>query len=106
MGSVDKMLDEENRQNLKQILRSLDATLVSFGQTSESLTKTSDAANQLILDNNTQLRSTLASAEQAMDKFGLVADKMNNLELKKIIANFEEDSVKLNSNMYNINKIE
>src|SRR5690606_6076993 len=75
-------------------------------QTSQSLTKTSDAANQLILDNNVQLKSTLASAEQTMDKFGNVADKMNNLELEKIIANFEEASVKLNSTMDNINNSE
>lgn len=103
MGSVDKMLDEENRQSLKQVLKNLDATLVSIGQTSQSLTRTSDGANQLIADNNAQLKNTLASAEQAMSKFALVADKMNNLELEKIITNFEQASAKLNSTMEQIN---
>lgn len=103
MGSVDKMLDEENRQTLKQVLKNLDATLQNIGQTSQSLTRTSDGANKLIADNNAQLKNTLASAEQAMDKFALVADKMNNLELEKIMANFEEASAKLNQTMNDIN---
>src|SRR5690606_33634312 len=86
MGSVDKMLDEENRQNLKQVLKSLDATLVAFGETSKSLTKTSDGANQMIANNNEQLKATLASAQQTMDKFGTVATKLDNLELEKIMT--------------------
>lgn len=103
LGSVDKVLDEENRQTLKEVLRNLDATLVSIGKTSQSLTRTSDGANQLIADNNAQLKSTLASAEQAMAKFSLVADKMNNLELEKIITNFEQASAKLNATLDEIN---
>ncbi|MBA5628455.1 MlaD family protein [Moheibacter lacus] len=103
MGSVDKMLDEENRQTLKQVLKNLDATLVSFGQTSKSLTQTSDQANQMIANNNEQLKATLASAEQTMDKFGTVANKFNNLELEKIIKNFEEASTKLNTTLDNVN---
>jgi phospholipid/cholesterol/gamma-HCH transport system substrate-binding protein len=103
MGSVDKVLDEENRQTLKEVLKNLDATLVSIGQTSQSLTRTSDGANQLIADNNAQLKNTLASAEQAMAKFALVADKMNNLELEKIMTNFEQASAKLNATLNDIN---
>ncbi len=106
MGSVDKVLDEENRQTLKQVLKSLDGTLVSFGHTSQSLTKTSDEANRMIANNNEQLKATLASAEQTMDKFGMVATKFNNLELEKIIKNFEEASVKLNATLDNINNSE
>lgn len=106
VGSVDKMLDEENRQSLKQILKSLDATLIAFGQTSQSLTKTSDGANQMIANNNEQLKATLASAEQTMDKFGTVANKFNNLELEKIIKNLEDASTKLNGTLDNINNSE
>ena len=106
MGSVDKMLDEENRQNLKQVLKSLDATLVAFGETSKSLTKTSDGANQMIANNNEQLKATLASAQQTMDKFGTVATKLDNLELEKIMTNFESASEKLNATLDNINNSE
>lgn len=97
MGSVNNILDEENQQSLKEILKSLDATLKAFGNTSQSLTQTSNSANQMINDNNAQLKSTLASAQGAMDKLGQVADKMNNLELEKIIQNFEASSAELNS---------
>lgn len=103
MSSVDKMLDEENRENLKKILISLDRTLNSFGQTSNSLTRTSEEINKMVATNNSQLNKTLVSAEQAMGKFGTVADKMNNLELEQIIANFEQASNKLNATLDNIN---
>ncbi len=103
MTSVDKLLDEENRNNLKNILKSLDNTLVSFNGTAQSLTKTSDNANALIGENKQQLKNTLASAEQTMDKFGTMADKINNLELEKIIKNFEEASISLNTTLDKIN---
>lgn len=103
MVSVDKLLDDENRNNLKNILRNLDATLVSFNGTAQSLTKTSDNANALIADNKEQLKNTLGSAEQTMEKFGVMADKINNLELEKIIKNFEEASLSLNTTLDKIN---
>lgn len=103
MMSVDKLLDEENRQSLKNVLRNLDATLVTFNGTAASITRTSDNANSLIIENKQQLRNTLASAEQAIAKFGTMADKINNLELEKIIKNFEEASVTLNATLNKIN---
>src|SRR5690606_38756545 len=103
MLSVEKLLDDENKQSLKQALKSLDKTLISFDHTAQSLTKTSDNANQMIVDNSSQLKSTLASTQQTMEKFGTVADKVNNLELEKIIQNFEQASAKLNATMDNIN---
>lgn len=103
MMSVDKLLDEENRQSLKNVLKNLDATLVTFNGTAQSVTRTSDNANSLILENKAQLKNTLASAEQAIAKFGTMADKINNLELEKIIKNFEEASVTLNATLNKIN---
>lgn len=103
MQSVEKLLDDENKQSLKQALKSLDKTLISFDHTAQSLTKTSDNANQMIVDNSSQLKSTLASTQQTMEKFGTVADKVNNLELEKIIQNFEQASAKLNVTLDNIN---
>lgn len=100
---VNKVLDQENREKLKQILKNLDTTLVSFNQTSKSLTKTSENANKLIADNGDQLQKTLASAQKTLDKFGQSADKINNLELEKIIANFEQTSAKLNQTLETIN---
>lgn len=103
MMSVDKLLDEENRQSLKNVLKNLDATIVTFNGTAQSITKTSDNANSLIIENKTQLRNTLASAEQAIAKFGTMAHKINNLELEKIIKNFEEASENLNTVLAKVN---
>lgn len=103
MTSVDKLLDNENRQSLKNILKNLDATVLSFNGTAQSITKTSDNANALIGENRAQIQKTLVSAEQTMTKFGTMADKINNLELEKIIKNFEEASVSLNSTLNKIN---
>lgn len=101
--SVDKLLDEENSNNFKNILRNLDNTLVSFNQTAQSLTRTSDGANQLIQENKAQLNATLVSTQKTIDKFGSVATKLDNLELEKIIKNFEETSKNLNLVIAKIN---
>lgn len=102
VNGVDSLLDEENQNSFKQILKNLDETLISFGTTSQSLTRTSNSANQMIETNNAQLKTTLAATEKTMDKFGDVADKMTNLELEKIIKNFEESSAKLNTTLEKI----
>lgn len=102
-SGVDKLLNDENQQNFKEILKSLNNTLISFGETSKSLTKTSNNANAMIEANNEQLKSTLAATENTMNKFGEVADKMSNLELEKIIRNFEESSNRLNATLEKIN---
>lgn len=102
-SGVDNLLDNENQQSFKEILKNLDNTLISFGQTSQSLTQTSNSANAMIEANNEQLKSTLAATEKTMDKFGDVADKMSNLELEKIIRNFEESSNRLNQTLAKIN---
>lgn len=103
IGDAHKLVDEENRENFKQILKNLDATLVSFNQTSKSLTQTSDSAGKLIEENREQLTKTLSVAQTTVEKFGQTADKLNNLELEKIIANFEQVSAKLNQTLDEIN---
>ena len=103
IGDAHKLLDDENRENFKQILKNLDATLVSFNQTSKSLTQTSDNAGKLIEENREQLTKTLSVAQTTVEKFGQTADKLNNLELEKIIANFEQVSAKLNQTLDEIN---
>ena len=57
----------------------------------------------MIEANNEQLKSTLAATENTMNKFGEVADKMSNLELEKIIRNFEESSNRLSATLEKIN---
>lgn len=95
-ANLNKLLDDETQASLKKTIKSLDVTLNSFTQTSNS-------ANQLINDNNVQLKSTLTSTQKAIDKYSQVADKINNLELEKIIQNFEEVSAELNQTLANIN---
>lgn len=96
IDDIHKLFDEENRQSFKIALKNLDATIVSFKQTS-------DKAGKLIADNNEYVTKTLVSAQQTIEKFGQTADKLNNLELEKIIANFEQISTKLNQTLDDIN---
>lgn len=103
MTNVDKLLDEENTQSIKSILKNLDNTLVSINATANSITKTSESANQLIVENKSKLNATLASTQETIEKFGSVADKIDNLELEKIIKNFEETSSNLNDVIAKIN---
>ncbi|MDD3772455.1 MAG: MlaD family protein [Weeksellaceae bacterium] len=101
--SLDKLLDEENRNTLKQVLKDLDLTLVAFAETSRAITETSKNANQLILNNNEQLKNTLIATQQSIEKFGTLADKITNLELEKIINEFGQTSEKLNTLLDDIN---
>lgn len=95
LEGVDKMLDTENQENLKNILQNLNSTVVSFEETSKSITQTSEGVNQLVSDNNEKIKQVLVSADSALKEFDSLAGKLNNLELEKITKNLESVSVKL-----------
>lgn len=103
VDNIDKLFDEENRITLKHVLKDLDKTLLAFAETSKAVTEASNSANQLILNNNEQLKSTLLATQESIEKFGNVADKINNLELEKIITEFGATSQKLNHLLEDIN---
>ena len=110
LGSVNKVLDADTQQDIKAMLKNLNHTVDSFDKTAQSLTATSNSANNLIKTNEKTLNSTLsnanatlASAKTTVDKFGKTADKLNSLELEQVIKNFENASKNLNTLLEDMN---
>lgn len=111
LTGVDSMLDQENKQNLKVLLKNLNNTVSSFDATAKSIEKTSNSANNLIAANESSIKTTLnnanttlTSTKATIEKFGKTADKINSLELEKTIKNFETASKNLNVLLEDINK--
>ncbi|WP_230476721.1 MlaD family protein [Faecalibacter bovis] len=111
LAGVDSMLDEENKQNLKVLLKNLNNTVSSFDATAKSIEKTSNSANNLIASNEKTItktldnaNTTLASTKATIEKFGKTADKINSMELEKTIKNFEDASKNLTILLDDINK--
>ena len=110
LAGVDTMLDEENKQNLKVLLKNLNNTVSSFDATAKSIERTSNSANSLINSNEKTItktlenaNTTLASTKATVEKFGKTADKINSMELEKTIKNFELASKNLNVLLDDIN---
>jgi len=110
LGSVNNVLDPSTQQEIKAMLRNLNRTVDSFDKTAQSLTATSNSANDLIKTNEKTLNTTLnnasatmASAKATVDKFGKTADKLNALELDQVIKNFENASKNLNTLLEDMN---
>ena len=110
LAGVDSMLDEENKQNLKVLLKNMNNTVSSFDATAKSIEKTSNSANNLINENGKTIKQTLSNANTTLtstkatiEKFGKTADKINAMELEKTIKNFEEASKNLNTLLADIN---
>ena len=110
LAGVDSMLDQENKQNLKVLLKNLNQTVTSFDATAKSIERTSNSANGLIAQNEQTIKktlnnanTTLASTQATIEKFGKTADKINAMELEKTIKNFEEASKNLNTLLADIN---
>ena len=110
LGSVNNVLDPSTQQDIKAMLRNLNHTIDSFDKTAQSLTATSNSANNLIKTNEKTLNTTLnnasatmASAKATVDKFGKTADKLNALELDQVIKNFENASKNLNTLLEDMN---
>ena len=110
LAGVNSILDEENKQNIKVLIKNLNQTVSSFDATAKSIEKTSNSANSLIASNEKTIaktldnaNSTLSTAKVTVEKFGKTADKLNALELDKTIKNFEQASKNLTVLLEDIN---
>ncbi|MCB9202179.1 MAG: MCE family protein [Flavobacteriales bacterium] len=103
LGSVNGLLDKQTTQNIKTLISNLNTTVVSYKQTAEEL-------NQFLAENNSKVSTLLESGNQAMittnttvEKYGKVADKINELELQKTFASLEKTSASLNELLAKLN---
>lgn len=103
------MADEETNQSLKQVLRSLDASIYALGLTANSVTRTSDNADILITTTNKSFdalqadtRRMVNTANTALGKYGDVADKINQAKLEETMAQINEATQNLNRTLARI----
>lgn len=110
LEGVGNITDSQTNRSLKQILDDLDKTIVALEKTANSITIAASQANKFLSstgDNFSTLsketESLVKSTKSTIDKYGEVADKINQADLDKTFKNLEEASLALSSIM---NKIE
>ena len=104
LTSTSRLLDEQNRKEIKLLLANLNQTLYSFKSTS-------DQTNQLLVESqpkiNTLLKSaneTMASTKNTLEKFGNIAEGIDTKNLNNSINKLNETANKLNSVIAGIEK--
>lgn len=104
LSNTSKLLDEQNRREIKLLLANLNQTISSFKSTS-------DQTNQLLAESqpkiNTLLKSaneTMASTKNTLEKFGNVAEGIDTKNLNNSINKLSETAYKLNSVIAGIEK--
>ncbi|MDY3351582.1 MlaD family protein [Riemerella anatipestifer] len=97
LASTNKIMDEQNRREIKQLLQSLNRTVESFRQTSlqtNQMLSSTDPKIQKMLDN---ANLATVSAKTTLDKYGNVAEKLDVNKLNDAISKLSLTSDKLNT---------
>lgn len=92
VAATNKIVDDQNRREVKLLLANLNQTVLSFRNTSEQTNKilaSSQGRLESVLDN---ANKTMLSANKAVDKYG----EVNVANLNKTIEKLSEASNKLN----------
>ena len=96
LTNSNKIMDAQNRAEIR-------ALLISLNKTMASLEATSKYANTLLSDNNPRVQKMLdnaslatTSAKDAMDKYGKVAEQIDINQLNGAISKLSEASTNLN----------
>lgn len=86
LAHTSKLLDEQNRREIKELLQNLNQTVAAFKitaeQTNRMLAGTEPKINNLL--NNTN--QTMASAQKTLDKFGNVAEGIDTQKDRKSVV--------------------
>lgn len=97
MVSANKLMDEHNRQQIKQLLANLNQTVSAFKVTA-------DQTNRMLANNENGIKSVLDNTNDAVkstkvtvEKFGTVADNVDVKKLNSAIDNLSTTADKLNS---------
>ncbi|MFA9290022.1 MAG: MlaD family protein [Solirubrobacteraceae bacterium] len=92
--STNKLLDEENTRNLKQILKNVDKMIINMNLTAES-------ANSLVNNNSNKVNTILDNANKMIvtteKTINTVNGKVEKLDLEKSMAKLDSTLVSLNS---------
>lgn len=97
VASVNKIVDEQNRQEIKVLLMSLNNTVAS-------VRRTSDQTNRLLAMNERRVGAvldnanrTMISANDAVNKYGNIAENVDVQKLNATVDNLSKTSRELNS---------
>ncbi|SDD85957.1 MlaD family protein [Riemerella columbipharyngis] len=103
LASTNKIVDEQNRQEIRLLLSNLNKTVESYRQTSVN-------ANNLLTKNEPKIETMLdnanqatMSAKEALDKYGKVAESVDVQKLNQTIDNLNQTSSKLNQIISQVN---
>ncbi|MXV38127.1 MCE family protein [Flavobacteriaceae bacterium Ap0902] len=109
LGQFSKLADEETNQSLKSVLKSLDASIIALGETATSLRLTSENASTLFVNADNKLDEVTANTNtmvktttKAIDKYGDVAQKLNESKLDETLAQINEASHSLKTTLNRI----
>ena len=97
LASTNKIVDEQNRQEIKLILINLNKTIESFRAISDktnNILASNEKGFQQAVDN---ANKTLSTANSTMDKFGNIAEKLDVDNLNSTISEFNQSATKLNN---------
>ena len=97
VASTNKILDEQNRREIKALLMSLNQTVASFKMTSESTNKLISSNQKGIEEVVSNANETMKSAKVAVDKYGNVAESIDTKKLNQTVEKLSEVSGKLNT---------
>ena len=104
LASTNKIVDEQNRREIKTLLSNLNQTVASFKNTSDQtnhLISSNEKRLENVLDNANQ---TMISANSAVSKYGKVAEDLNVKQMNTAIEEFSKTANQLNSVVSGIQK--
>lgn len=96
IASTNKILDEQNRREIKMLLSSLNQTVASFKATSDNTNKLISSNQKGIEEVVSNANETMKSAKIAVDKYGKVAENIDTKKLNQTVEKLSEVSGKLN----------
>lgn len=104
LANTSKLLDEQNRREIKILLANLNQTISSFkatsDQTNQILTSSEPKINALLNNAN----QTMASTKNTIEKFGNVANGIDTQKLNTSVEKLSETADKLNKVIAGIEK--
>lgn len=90
LNNLNKVLDLKTRENLRQSIANLNATLNEFSQVSKNL-------NGTLAENRSKINSTMTNLDKASGNFAKISDTIAKAEIGKTIRSLESTLAKVNS---------
>lgn len=104
LAQTNKLLDEQNRREIKLLLINLNQTIASFKATSDQTNRLLAGSEPKINALLNNANNTMVSTKNTLDKFGNVAEGIDVQKLNTSLAKLGESADKLNQIMAGIER--